>query len=566
MIKKAVVALALAVISASCLAACGNGNGGEEETTGTGITVTFDAGGGAFKSGQKTVSCDTDKNGKVKITQSPVRDGYAFAGWYNGDVKFNPSAAHTEDVVYTATYISGNDDRVYQKLFDTDTVVSFDINMSDAEWKKLDADYDRFSHHKSPIYRLADSVTVSIDSAGFSYDFYYEEVGIRMKGNTSRRHFYGDDGFYKNVHFKMSFGETFDDEDEYEEGERKVWADKNVRKERKNRTFGGMEKLDMKYNKNEDESYTKDVYAMKLFRANGIVAPHATLCAVSALDKDDKNKNLGVYMLYEAVDSVFLARNFTGDAEGDLYKCSWGAGSPANFTRAKDDWGNALYGVEDELNNEFYTYDKKTNKKVLNASGQRDFSKITGFISAVNSYGADYGALIDTDYFARFEAVNYILGNPDCIRNNYNNFYIYFRPSDGKAVFIPYDYDRCFGITKDWAPNNACLDLKPYDRRTSGSDQSNPLYVNLIVEGAPSGAGSVRAKYRDYLVELAQSETIKASEFDKVKNAYKSHYDNIAKTAIDSNNTRFDANDTGNYSYSYYITRKLEILNNNINF
>ncbi|MDE7463656.1 MAG: CotH kinase family protein, partial [Clostridiales bacterium] len=400
----------------------------------------------------------------------------------------------------------------------------------------------------------------------FSYDFYYEEVGVRMKGNTSRRHFYGDDGFYQNVHFKMSFGETFDDEEEYAPEERKVWPDKTVRKARKDRTFGGMEKLDVKYNKNEDESYVKEVYAMKLFRDNGIVAPRATLCAVSARNRDYEIKNLGVYTLYEAVDSVFLTRNFKNDDKGDLYKCGWSGDYGANLTRTVSNHGNALYGIEDELKGEFYVYDKKTNKKVVDAVGQRDFSSITNFIEAVNSQNANYAALIDTDYFARFEAVNYILGNPDCIRNNYNNYYIYFRPSDGKAIFIPYDYDRCFGITKDWAPNNACLELKPYDKRTSGYDQANPIYFNLIVDGAPSGEGSVCAKYRDYLSQLSKSEMLKSSEFDKVKNVYKAHYDEVTKTALGSNNTRFDANDTGNYSYSYYIEHKLEILKDNIDF
>lgn len=563
--RKKIFAIALAVLSAACLAACGDpslGDGDGEGGDGTGITVTFDAGVGAFANGKTNVKYKVGDDGKAAIDKSPVRDGYAFAGWYNGNVEFDPNKEHTVNTTYKATYISGDDDRVYQTLFDENTVVSIDINMKDAEWKKLDADFERI--YKSPIYRLADSVTVSIESDDFTYDFYYKEVGVRMKGNTSRRHFYGDDGFYASVHYKLSFGETFDDEDEYSASERKVWHDASARKARKDRTFGGMEKLDLKYNKNEDPTYIKDLYAMKMFRDNDIAAPQATLCGVSALNKDESNKSLGVYTLYESVDSVFLKRYFKGDHKGDLYKCAWSGGYGANFTREKSEHGNPLYGIEDELNGKFYCYDKKTNKKVLGSDGQLDFSAIRSFIAAVNSNSQDITGVLDTEYFAKFEAINYILGNPDCIRNNYNNFYVYFRPSDGKAIFIPYDYDRCLGITKDWAPNDACLTLTPFDKRTSGNEQVNPIYTKLLLSSNPTDGGTAKQKYKENLNAIASSQALKPTEFDKLKDIYKAHYDSVAKTAIGTNNVRFDANNTGNKSYSEYITRKLEVLRDNL--
>lgn len=560
--KKA-LAIVLATAAVSCIAACGNAGGGNNGADGNDIEITFAAGDGAFKDGGETVTVTAKDDGKAALTdKTPVRDGYAFAGWYNGSDKFSPDTAHTQDTTYTAVYVSGNADGVYDSLFDAESVITVDIDMCDSEWKKLDADYDRFSHHKSPIYRMADSVTVTVEADGGTYEYYYEEVGIRMKGNTSRRRFYGDDGFYANVHFKLSFTQTFDDEDEYGVNERKVWTDTNARKARKKRTFAGLEKFDIKYNKNCDETYSKDIYAMLAFRENGIAAPNATLCAVSALERDAERENLGLYMLYEAVDEVFLARNFEGDDGGDLYKCSWGSGSGANLTYA-----DGLVGVEDELNGEFYTYDKKTNKKKTDSSGKRDFSSIKNFISAINAPSADYESLIDTDYFAMFEAVNYILGNPDCIRNHFNNYYIYFRPSDGKAVFIPYDYDRCLGITKDWAPYNGCLELTPYDSRTTvdSNRQPNPLYANLIlIDTAPLGPDSVLARYTSNLASLASSSLFTSAEFDKVKNTYKQHYESVPRTALSTNSTRFDATDTGNMTFAYYIGHKLEVLNNSI--
>ena len=257
---------------------------------------------------------------------------------------------------------------------------------------------------------------------------------------------------------------------------------------------------------------------MKLFRDNGIIAPDSTLCAVAAKEKDKSFRNLGVYKLFEAVDEVFLARAMPDDADGDLYKCSWGSNKPADFTDA-----DGTVGVEDELNGKFYTYDKKTNKKVVDGNG-----------------------------------------NPDCIRNNANNFYIYFR-GDGKAIFIPYDYDRCLGITKDWNPHNANTDLTPYTRQTAArGNQTNPLYIKLIDKGAPCGEGSVLMKYRERLIAFASSDAIKESAFDAYKIGYKNKYAAFSATCTLPNNTKFDAGNTVNMPYSEYMGKKLKTLNDNI--
>ena len=77
--------------------------------------------------------------------------------------------------------------------------------------------------------------------------------------------------------------------------------------------------------------------------------------------------NLGIYKLYEPIDELFLSRRFPEDDGGDLYKCTWGSGVGSDFTSAI-----GTVGVENELKNEFYTYDKKTNKK-KGEDGKRDF-------------------------------------------------------------------------------------------------------------------------------------------------------------------------------------------------
>ena len=570
--KKIAIFILLAVMIFA-LAACGlidinKPDNGDDNTDNndnkTEVVLTFDTGSGAFADGKTSVNVTADDNGKVTMTNEPRRDGYAFNGWYNGDKKFDPSAKYTTGQTFTASYVSGADNNVYEKLFDEASTVSIDINMSDAEWKKLNQDHIDFQNKggKSPIYRMANSVTISID--GLRY--YFEEVGVRMKGNTSRHQFYNDNGFFDNVHLKLSFKQTFDDEEDgYKPEELKVWTDKNKRDERKARTLGGMEKIDIKYNSTFDDTYVREMYAMKMFRDNGILAPYITLCSLTALEKDTTSRNLGVYRIHEPIDEAFIERRLHENKVGDLWKCTYSVKGPADLTNY--DLDNRV-GVEDELKGQFYSYDKKTNKKKDKTTGLRDLSSIKNLIVALNESNANYEQLIDVDYFVKFEAINYILGNPDCIRNNYNNYYLYFR-ADGKAIIIPYDYDRCLGLTS-WNPTgSANMNIEPYTRSVAatGGQQYNPLYKNLIDKGAPTGEGSALMRYRLNLIAMSKSQGFTAAAFNAYKDNYKAKYAQYTATAISKNCIAFDATNMGNVhnvSFAEYITTKLQTLNNNI--
>ena len=536
------------------------------------VAVKFNTGDGAFGSGQTSVTLKPDaSSGKVEFTETPWRDGYAFAGWYNGTVKYDPDAKYTSAQTFTAAYEYGGENVVYDALFGEDSTVSISINMSDAEWKKLDGDYRE--GWKSPIYRQADNVVIGIDSGDGMLNYYYKDVGVRMKGNTSRHNFYDDNGFYNAIHLKLSFKETFDDlDDGYVESELTDWTDRTAERDfRKARTLGGMTKIDIKYNSTLDETYIRELYAMKMFRENGIYAPNITLSNVSALNKNTDMINLGVYRVHEPVDEEFVVRHIEKKA-GDLYKCTWGNSSTG--ADLYDDWNfERLIGVNDELNNKLYAYEKKTNKKKDKTTGLRDFSSMINFINSINNCDAnklvDY---IDADHFAKFEAINYILGTPDCIRNHANNYYIYFRKSDGKAIIIPYDYDRCFG-SKQWDNFNAMTTIQPFTRQTTLYDTGglrNPLYTKLIVKGAPTNDGSVLMKYRSNLLTMAQSNLLQPQTFNALKDKYKARYGKYTTTDIRQgdrnfpNNQSFDDNWI-NMSFEDYVNAKLDTLNNNIN-
>lgn len=81
-------------------------------------------------------------------------------------------------------------------------------------------------------------------------------------------------------------------------------------------------------------------------------------------------------------------------------------------------------------------------------------------------------------YFVNYAAAAYFIGDTDDMRNNYNNYYVYFMKSTGKAVFIPYDMDMCLRYNNVYTTN-------PFSNFTvKGTEQANPCYRYSIVKNA----------------------------------------------------------------------------------
>lgn len=197
-----------------------------------------------------------------------------------------------------------SDREIYEQLFDLSNKVQVDIQMSEAELQKLEQDYEDYLARgsKSPIYRLCDvTITITTDSKTTVYKI--PEVGVRMKGNTSRTWFYDtQSGIYNHIHLKLDFQETFDDE-AYYGSDSKAWQSKEARKLRKNRTFAMLEKLDLRWNKCGDSTYLKEAYAYRIYEAQGVLAPRVGLCSL-----DWSGSHMGVYTICEPVDELFLQK------------------------------------------------------------------------------------------------------------------------------------------------------------------------------------------------------------------------------------------------------------------
>lgn len=439
---------------------------------------------------------------------------------------------------------------VYNELFDINNKVAIYIDISDEELLKIQKDFENFSSKgsKSPIYRMCDLIiTINNDQ------YYLKEVGIRMKGNTSRTSFFDqNNGIYNYIHYKLKFTETFDDEEDYEESERKIWTDNNLRKERKNRTFATLEGLELKWNKNIDGTHIRTYLAYDLFEKNNYLAPNCTLSQV-LITEFNQVQNLGVFELNEPVDEIFLSKHLEEkDLGGDLYKVGWDSQNGGNLTQ------DTLYaiGIEDEHKGYFPIYDLKTNKKTSN------HEILKNLINELSTNINNIENIVDIEMFLKFSSLSYMIGNPDDYRNNYNNYYLYFLKSTNKAIFIPYDLDRTYGITKDWDPfGDGSSKIDPLTNYSVLGSQVNPLINKTICYHSDD---KYLTRYIDYLREYSNTKYFNIDYINDVYNIVKNNYNSVYRPTINeliNKSIGFNMNDS-NYNIDEYIKNIKENIQN----
>lgn len=442
------------------------------------------------------------------------------------------------------------DNDLYDEFFDVDSIIEIKIDIEASELAAIQSDYEAYSSmgSKSPIYRMSD-VTITVNGD----EYFFEGVGIRMKGNTSRSSFYStQEGIYEMIHFKLSFNQTFDDETTYTNPIN--WDDIEVRQARKDRLFAGMEKLDLKWNRIKDESYTREYWTYEMFRSFGVMAPNITPANLK-INYNGVDENFGIIYALETIDDVFLEKRLAEKhLDGDLYKVGWDHQYGGNLTLDTLD----RIGIEDEETSYFPVYDLKTNKKTS------DHSLMKNLILKLNNEN-DPESLVNISYYIAFEAVSYFSGNPDDMRNHFNNYYIYFLKDTNLAVFIPYDYDRTFGINHDWDPTgNAMTSYSPYTHRTTmgeGNNQINPLILKTIARD--SGKTDIIQKYRTLLLEISTSKFFDINAFYAVYDKHYTKYHMLTNYSLEHlshNSISFNQIGSINMPVSEYMDKKINTL------
>lgn len=419
-------------------------------------------------------------------------------------------------------------EKIYTQLFDLRNLVEIELDISDTELAKIQQDYEDYREKgsKSPIYRDG-AINIRISNTTGTYTYHIPNVGVRMKGNTSRTDFYNSkEGQYNLIHYRIKFRDA---------------------------DFATLECLEVKWNRNDDQTYIREHYAYEMYRDMGILAPRTNLASM-----DVAGVHQGVFTIYEPVDKNFIKRYVPKeDQGGDLYKCAW-TRIGASLTL------DCSVGIEDEEYAKFYNYDLKTNKKTSDHSQMKNLLRV---LNKSNLTEKELEEVVDIDSFLRFAAISYFVGNPDDIRYNYNNHYIYFLKSSGKAIFIPYDCDRVLGVTHSWNPTgDGMTGVSPYSTQADGANepQKNPLF-NFTV----GSNGHYVEEYTTELKLVAASSWMKPETFEGYYAIASRNYsayttpDKIFRNA-EHHAFTFDLNASsglntsrGNASFSEYVKAKL---------
>ena len=514
------------------------------------------------RSGGNNQSSTTNNSSKTNNSSSKANNNSSPGSTTTNSNKNSQSSDNSKSTSETgskssskAVNVSVGDNNLYNSIFNLANKIQVQLTVSQDEMNKLQADYNKYRrlNSKSPIYRKA-SLTITVNGQKYSMD----EVGIRLKGNMSLSPVYDKNGNLNLSHYKLSFNETFDDKDHYG-SEAKVWASKEERKARKNRRFATLKKMDLKWNSCYDDTFVREIYAAKMFRDNGVIVQNIGLANTIF-----NGNNYGVMKIYEPVDEIMLSRFLPQSAlGGDLYKCGWTM-KPCNYVQSQ-----LTYGVDDKDKNDKFNYNLKTNEKTSDHSSLKKLLSVLASVPDKNSYSS----VIDTGYFANFLAASYFAGDPDDMRNNYNNHYVYFRKDNGKAIFIPYDNDRTLGLTYGYNPDGTGMTKpSPYSDMASGARQrqANPL-INYGILGSRA---YIKSEYTAALKRIAGSGILNEAGFNAYYRLAASNYQSVVTPSVSFANQaqafkfsldgKYSASDRRNMSFADFSERILKTYNANV--
>ena len=382
----------------------------------------------------------------IILPPTPGQEEDTNGGANEDDVTTNPDYPNTE-------WAAGELDWV----FDMNVVPEIRIDVTLEQWNNLLAEYDRDNGTNAYIH-----CDVEFTSKGEVHNF--EDAGLRLRGNTSRRRPEGNGGEehrkndtdWHHCHFML-----------------------NLRKYQKDdaHELHNVRKLHLKWFK-DDRAYCREIYCYDLFRRYGIwTAAYSSYCRLWIhVEGDDKPAYYGVYEMIEAIDDKYVKKRkeLFGDHKHNLWKCRWGAS--LNYD---DIHGASIHYDDDSGSN--YTYELKSNIENFNAAREqlveftRKVTKLTG-----DEFHDWIASVCDVRLLLRTYAVNVVVGMWDDYWNNVNNYYIYFNSSDKENYqffFIPFDYDNTLGTSSHCGVQS---DSGIHDPLNWGDTRKAPLIGKIL--------------------------------------------------------------------------------------
>lgn len=456
----------------------------------------------------------------------------------------------------------------YNELFNEESNVQMKLEFTNSALRAIE-ECGTLDNPKEDYY-FPCTFTLILNEVTYQFD----EVGARRKGNMSKK----DDFNNGRIHYKLSFKQTFDSEEytgKYAEFAHDWGENKAARKERKNRTLFGMEKIDLKWNRNNDGTRLRQSYTYYVSREVGILAPKTNLVNLSIKENDTEKVN-EYYEILECIDDVFIKRHFPIErTNGDLYKLAYKSSkvdmlinNVLTLNSGSYSVNSSVVGIEDSTINYHPSYDLKTNKKTSKHEDLINFIKVINSTSKdENEVFSSFSSVLDLDYLAKTQAYSWAFGDPDDLRCNYNNSYLYFDPVTHKGYIIPYDHDRTMGVTLGGAglmPSKRLSTTKCTGYGGDDTYQINPLFYRtcIISDLNDNNPGNKSKAYpvmtnslqylKKYLLEIKSSNYFTSTTF----NSYVNKFPFKNGSSSDSSG--------GNNSFDEYLTNlKLKIEEDN---
>ena len=306
---------------------------------------------------------------------------------------------------------SNNANPDYSIVFEQNTVLRFDIEISSSNWSIMQSDLaDQLGSSGGPGgggpggggVTTSDYDMVWVPCSFRFNDTEWYNVGVRYKGNSSLS------SAYQSGNNKLSFKLDFDEfEDDYPE--------------LNNQRFYGFKQLNLN-NNFDDASLMREKVGADLFREFGLASAQTTFCVIY-VDNGSGPQYYGVYTLVEEVDDTVLESQFNDD-NGNLYKPD---GDAASFA--------------------FGTYDESEMEKKSNEEDS-DYSDVESLYNIIVSsdrttntdqWKSNLESALDVDGFLKWLAANTVMQNWDTYGKMTHNYYLYNNPDNSLLTWIPWD-------------------------------------------------------------------------------------------------------------------------------
>ncbi len=279
-------------------------------------------------------------------------------------------------------------------IFEEDQIITIDLTFSqEGFWDSLVLNYE------TSTYMMAD-----LELSDLTGTYTFENVGVRLKGNSSYNH----PGDKKS--FKIDFNE-------YVSGQ----------------NYDGLKKLNFS-NAFKDPSLLREKLFFDMCQTVGVAAPRANFANVYF-----NGELWGFYTVVEQIDDQFLDWRILDD-DGNLFK-------------AGDNFGVGPGGGGDEADLRYYGTDQSAYEDLYELKSNEeendwtDLIQFTDFInnSTASEFENDLADWLELEEYLRSAALDNLFSNLDSYTNSARNYYIYHNLTTDKWEWIKWDGNESFG-------------------------------------------------------------------------------------------------------------------------